>query len=58
MFEALKQKYTCLTETFGAIVEHIILYACESWGNDISGSINSIDSIFKDSFEKLHYKNM
>ena len=30
--------------------------ACESWGNDISGSLNNIDSIFKDSFEKLHIK--
>ena len=41
---------------FDALVEPIILYACESWGNDISGSLNNIDPIFKDSFEKLHIK--
>ena len=26
---------------FDAIVKLIILYACESWGNDISGSLNN-----------------
>ena len=39
-----------------ALIKPIILYACESWGNDIYGSLNNIDSIFKDSFEKLHIK--
>ena len=39
---------------FDALVKPLILYACESWGNDISGSLNNIDSIFKESFEKLH----
>ena len=41
---------------FYALVKPIILYACESSGNDISGSLNNINSIFKDSFEKLHIK--
>ena len=41
---------------FDALVKPIILYACESWGIDISRSLNNIDSIFKDSFEKLHIK--
>ena len=41
---------------FDALVKPIILYACESWGNDNSGSLNSIDPIFKDSFEKFHIK--
>ena len=44
------------TETFYALVKPVILYACESWGNDISGSLNNTDSICKDSFEKLHIK--
>ena len=41
---------------FDALVKPIILYACEAWGNDISGSLNNIDSIFRDTFEKLHIK--
>ena len=41
---------------FDTLIKPIILYACESWGNNIYGSLNNIDSIFKDSFEKLHIK--
>ena len=43
---------------FDTLIKPIILYACESWGNNIYGSLNNIASIFKDSFEKLHIKNM
>ena len=41
---------------FDALVKPIILYACEAWGNDIYGTLNNIDSIFRDTFEKLHIK--
>ena len=41
---------------FDTLIKPIILYACESWGNNIYGSLNNIDSIFKDSFEKFHIK--
>ena len=41
---------------FDTLIKPIILYACESWGNNIYGSLNNMDSIFKDSFEKLHIK--
>ena len=51
MSEALNRKK--LVDT---LIKPIILYACESWGNNIYGSLNNIDSLFKDSFERLHIK--
>ena len=55
--EGFKQKNIHVwLKLFDALVKPIILYACEAWGNEISGNLNNIDSIFRDSFEKLHIK--
>ena len=53
----LKQKNIHVwIKLFDALVKPIILYACEAWGNDISGKFNNIQTIFRDSFERLHIK--
>ena len=44
---AFKQKNIHVwLKLFDTFIKPIILYACESWGNNIYGSLNNIDSIF------------